>query len=302
MPACGNPLVNYRDGTFCCIHLEYENKCGVISCLRNRIETAPACAEHLALYQQFEVRFGRDRSIFSSLRQMHRMQAIQAGDERMEWEPPAIPWDTTVQHYWQARHIKVVEIAVAACGVPLTHTKFPFDEGENNIADFMSASWPAGRPDRRPTYLVIDKGCKVMATLNARNELLPQAGGWMRTTNIKVDTWHYNGHAVDNLCVTWCNPNDEHDPNLVQAPTQYPATRRANAEGHGHRAQARRAARTADRLQRSFNTEAAEHLNAFLLPFSATLKKMKPDNHDIFLCIVLKERADNLIKNCTPLG
>ncbi|KZP05861.1 hypothetical protein FIBSPDRAFT_765317 [Athelia psychrophila] len=196
----------------------------------------------------------------------------------MEWEPPAIAWDTTVEHYWQARHIKVVEISVAACGVPLTHTKFPFDEGENNIADFMSASWPADHPELRPTYLGIDKGCKVMATLNTRGELLQQDGGWMKTTNIKVDTWHFNGHGVDALCVEHCNPNDEHDLNL-----------------------ARRAAQSADRLQRSFNTEAAEHLNAFLLPFSATLKRMKPENHDIFLCIVLKERADGIIRDCKPI-
>ena len=296
--------MNYRDGTFCCEHLAYEGKCGVKACIHDKVENAPACADHLALYRQFEVRFGRDHSIFSNLRQMRRMQAIQAGEERMDWEPAAVPWDTNIEHYWQARHIKVVEIAVAACGVPLTHTKFPHSEGENNIADFMNASWPAEQPERRPTYLTIDKGCKVMATLNTRGELMPQNGGWMRTTNIKVDTWHYNGHGVDELCVRWCNPNDEFDPNLVQAPAvehHNIGRRRGNAEGHGHRAQARRAAQTNDRLQRSFNTEAAEHLNAFLLPFSATLKRMKPENHDIFLCIVLKERADIIMRDCKLL-
>jgi hypothetical protein len=77
----------------------------------------------------------------------------------------------------------------------------------------MSASWPAANPERRPTYLVIDK---VMATLNARGELC-EAGGWMETTNIKVNTWHNNGHGINELYITWCNPNDEHDPNLVNS-------------------------------------------------------------------------------------
>ena len=80
--------------------------------------------------------------------------------ERMEWEPIPEQWDSTVKHYWQAQHIKVVEIAVAACRMPISHTKFPFAEGTNNIALFMNDTWPANNSKHRPNFLGIDKAVK----------------------------------------------------------------------------------------------------------------------------------------------
>src|ERR1700685_60258 len=106
-----------------------------------------------------EARFGQDRSLFSNCRQMYRQRAIDAGEEWMEWEPAPAAWDPLVQHYWQAQHIKVVEIAMTACGIPLSHTKFPFAEGEQSIVRFMNDTWPATSPENRPTYFAIDKGC-----------------------------------------------------------------------------------------------------------------------------------------------
>jgi hypothetical protein len=206
VPDCGGPLVNYRDGRFCEIHLPYEDKCGVQGCEQDALETIPACEHHQALYKQFETRFGRDRSMFANRRQVRRQNAIVTGEaERMEWEPIPEQWDSTIKHYWQARHIKVVEIAVAACGMPISHTKFPFAEGTTDIARFMNDTWPADSPERRPNFLSIDKGCLVMATLDVNDELTG-INGWMATTRIKVDPWHYNGHQIDELCVKYCNP------------------------------------------------------------------------------------------------
>jgi hypothetical protein len=93
---------------------------------------------------------------------MHRQRAIDGGDDRMEWEPAPGHWDLTVKHYWQACHIKVVEIAVATCRIPLSRTKFPFDEGEHNIIGFMEGTWPSTGTRQQPTYVAIDKGCSVM--------------------------------------------------------------------------------------------------------------------------------------------
>lgn len=293
-------MVNYRDGRFCQEHLPYDGKCGIKGCLLDARADVPACDQHLSLYRQFEVRFGRDRSLLANRRQMRRLRAIADGEAPLEWEPAPQPWDSAIEHYWQARHVKVVEIAVTPCGVPISFTKFPFAEGENNIAEFMNATWPVDDPSKRPTYLVIDKGCKVMATLHARQELLPPHG-WMATTNLKVDPWHYNGHRIDALCVKWCNPNDEHDPNLVQAMPARADTSHPNALGHSRRARGRRAATTAERLQRSFNFEASEQLNAYLEPFSSAMRKMKPDSHDVFLCIVLKERAEDMMRSQVQL-
>src|ERR1700683_2742092 len=67
----------------------------------------------------------------------------------------------------------------------------PFAEGTTDIARFMNDTWPADNPEHRPNFLSIDKGCQVMATLNVNNELTGNYG-WMRTTSLKVDPWHYN--------------------------------------------------------------------------------------------------------------
>ena len=299
---CGGQLVNYRDGRFCQAHLPFEEKCGIKGCVMDALAQMPACEEHRGIYQQWEARFGRDRSLFSNRRQMYRQRAIDAGEERMEWEPAPAAWDPLVQHYWQARHIKVVEIAVTACGIPLSHTKFPFSESVQSIVRFMNDTWPPTSPENRPTYLAIDKGCKVMQTL-AHEQLLFPPDGWMATTNIKVDTWHYNSHAIDELCVTWCNPNDRHDPNLVEVlPPENRAPGRARARSSRARGHARREAMNDNTFQRSFNFEASEQLNAWLEPFSATCTKMKPDNHDLFLCIVLQIRAEQLQDDCIALA
>ncbi|KIJ25002.1 hypothetical protein M422DRAFT_80518, partial [Sphaerobolus stellatus SS14] len=107
-------------------------------------------------------------------------------------------------HYWQARHIKTIEVAVGACGVPLAWTKFPLAEGEHEIIDFMNDVWPL--PHQRPGFVVIDKACQVLASLNACGMLVPPNGWFSHNTWLKVETWHYTRHVIDELCVTWCNP------------------------------------------------------------------------------------------------
>ncbi|KZP21408.1 hypothetical protein FIBSPDRAFT_740505 [Athelia psychrophila] len=209
---------------------------------------------------------------------MCSQHAIDDGEECHDWEPAPEAWDSSIKHWWQARHIKVVKIAVTACRVPLSHTKFPFGEGEHSISRFMSDTWPADNPTGRPTYLGIDKGCKVMQTLHSENNLLPP-NGWSATTNIKVNPWHYNSHQIDQLCITWCNPSDRRDPNLIEIST----------------------APNKNTFARSFNFKASEHLNAWLEPFSATFTKMRPDNHDLFMCIILQVRAEELKHSATSL-
>lgn len=227
------------------------------------------------------------------------MNAIGAGEEQLEWEPAPEDWDSSIKHYWQARHIKVVELAVTACGIPISHTKFAFAKGENNMVSFMDATWPTHQG--RPTYLGIDRGCKVIVVLANNNNLYPP-NGWLATTNIKVDPWHWNGHAVDDICVRLCNPNDRLNPNLVEiAPSSSKTAYRSDARGAHSRATAGRTANIQGPYKRLFNMEAAEHLNAYLEPFAPTMTKMKPLNHDLFLCIVLQRRANRLRRLSTPL-
>ena len=298
--ACGGPLTNYRDGRFCVTHLPYEDKCGIQGCEQDALPEIPACELHRPLYHQFEARFGRDCSMFSNRCQVRRRDAIAAGEaEPLAWEPAPVQWDSSIKHYWQARHVKVVEIAVAACGTPLSHTKFAFSEGTNDIARFMNDTWPVAK---RPGYLAIDKGCQVMTTLDTHGELWTP-GGWYSTTKLKVDPWHYNGHQIDALCVKYCNPTDRHDPNLVRLLPQQDPPGVQNAEGYSRRALGRRMARghANENYQRLFNFEASEHLNAWAEPFSAVMTKMRPENHDIFLCIILKQKADQMMSSSLPV-
>ena len=48
-----------------------------------------------------------------------------------------------------------------------------------------------------------------------------------------------------------------------------------------------------------FNFEASKYLNAWLEPFSAVM--MKSENHDKFLCIILKQKADQVMVSSQPV-
>ncbi|KIJ30429.1 hypothetical protein M422DRAFT_187229 [Sphaerobolus stellatus SS14] len=191
----------------------------------------------------------------------------------MPWEPPIERWCPDIKHYWQARHIKTIEFAVGACGIPLAWTKFPIAEGEHEIIAFMNDVWP--NLNNRPHYIVIDKACRVMASLGVIGQLLPPHG-WLATTQLKVETWHYTSHGIDDLCVEYCNPGDKIDPNLVDAD---------NDAGY----------------RRLHNYVAAEHHNAWTQPYEATFTKMRPLNHALFMNILLTLRANNLMRKSVPL-
>jgi antibiotic biosynthesis monooxygenase (ABM) superfamily enzyme len=77
---------------------------------------------------------------------------------------------------------------------------------------------------------------------------------------------------------------------------------RQNVEGHGSRVAGHRAGQAhGENYQHMFNFEASEHLNAWLEPSSAIMTKMKPENHNIFLCIILKQKADEVMASSKPV-
>ena len=77
---------------------------------------------------------------------------------------------------------------------------------------FLENVYP--NPDSRPTYIAIDKACKLLrwaVTIGAWET-------WKQTSRFIVDTYHYNNHkASDTLCSSLCNPapTDGTSPNLV---------------------------------------------------------------------------------------
>jgi hypothetical protein len=100
--------------------------------------------------------------------------------------------------------VKVIEIAVTACGIPVLHTRFPFSEGINEIIQFMNDTWPSNHPEHQPSFLANDKGCQVMLTLHVNRELIGNGG--CTTTDIRL--MHYVSTSVILLTIripTWSN-------------------------------------------------------------------------------------------------
>jgi hypothetical protein len=103
------------------------------------------------------------------------------------------------------------------CGVPIAWAAFPFSESDPNIVQFMTSIWSdwlSGGP-ARPSYLVIDKACRILRHLiNAANGLWQV---WFQTTRFKVDGFHWRNHRTnDQLCQVWCNVRDPADPQLMR--------------------------------------------------------------------------------------
>ncbi|KIJ42404.1 hypothetical protein M422DRAFT_171092 [Sphaerobolus stellatus SS14] len=193
---------------------------------------------------------------------------------------------------WKACRIKVLEIATALCGVPLTWTKFARAESETNIIAFIEDSWPT--PQSRPSYIGLDKGCKTLRTM--LND--PTKAALVQLFRMIVPPFHYNGHANDPLCVRHCNPRNLHDPNLVRVcPTieELDMLIPHNAQGTGARAVSRHiCGRMCGReLSSSKNFEISEQFNADIAPYKATLSKMRPDNHDFLINVILSVHAQN---------
>src|SRR5260370_41953547 len=71
----------------------------------------------------------------------------------------------------------------------------------------------------RPSFIVIDKACCVLATLSANGA----ADDWFQTSHFIVDSFHFKHHRNEPRCQEFCNPapTNGSQPNLVH-PVQIP--------------------------------------------------------------------------------
>ena len=89
---------------------------------------------------------------------------------------------------------------------------YRFHQNLSQILEFLDAVYP--RPDVRPDYICIDKGCKVLRTAIVNGSW----NVWKETTRFIVDSYHYINHCTnDYLYHKWCNPAPLNGsaPNLV---------------------------------------------------------------------------------------
>ena len=208
---------------------------------------------------------------------------LQRPDENLPWQPNTErtqqPHDNLNDdeplprtHFFGASRFYCVETICSPCGVVIAWTKFDKSESPTKILDFLQSVYPT--QGSRPSYICIDKACKVLRTSIANRSW----NIWQQTSRFIVDSYHYINHrTTDYLCRKWCNPAplDGSAPNLVKIAVD------KNSEEY---------------LQRAFNTQACEQLNSWLGGFESILKRMTIGNFDWFLHVMLLYHTHQIIK------
>ncbi|KAF8955746.1 hypothetical protein BDZ97DRAFT_1673198 [Flammula alnicola] len=179
---------------------------------------------------------------------------------------------TLKTHYFGPSRFYCVETICAPCGVVIAWTKFDKSESPTKILNFLGSVYPTA--DSRPNYICIDKACKVLRTSIANKSW----DTWQKTSRFIVDSYHYINHrTTDYLCRKWCNPA----PLNGSAPNLVKVAKDKNGKLY---------------LQRAFNTQACEQLNAWLGGFESILKRMTSGNFDWFLHAMLVYHTQQVIR------
>lgn len=216
MPMCANPSLDVHSKKLCVQHHEERGDlCGLVICLRPHMTdaiNAGACddPEHQRLWHEF--RRSRHKRSFGAYRRVvrnhgaphHGGQAdaaepwVQAGRWRVaqattatddpEQNIPHHQGSTSaphlqlgqVQHLWQYRYMMCIETVTRPCGCVIAWAKFATSESPTNIINMLEELFPDGFP----TYLVVDKACRILGRLRT----LGKVDRWFETTRLLVDT------------------------------------------------------------------------------------------------------------------
>ncbi|KAF8966836.1 hypothetical protein BDZ97DRAFT_1639961, partial [Flammula alnicola] len=274
---CTADLKNARGGAFCNEHeILFGNNCRVGTCQNTKVDGTQACRQHQSQWRKYKLEHSR-----SSMAGVRRM--LQRPTENLPWQPnvprPARPHDnddeedeTPRTHYFGPSRFYCVETICAPCGVVIAWTKFDKSESPTKILNFLGSVYPTA--DSRPNYICIDKACKVLRTSIANKSW----DTWQKTSRFIVDSYHYINHrTTDYLCRKWCNPA----PLNGSAPNLVKVAKDKNGKLY---------------LQRAFNTQACEQLNAWLGGFESILKRMTSGNFDWFLHAMLVYHTQQVIR------
>ena len=277
---CTSNLINARGGAFCPFHeTQYGAKCRVHDCQRPKIN--PQVKHVNNINQMAKIYLGHSCETLSGVRHILRRP-----EETLPWQSNIQrnqPHDQDIpeyqrKNYFSPNHFYCVETICAPCGEVIAWTKFAKSESPTKILNFLANVYPS--EESRPDYICIDKACLVLCT-SFRNGSWEE---WEKTSRFIVDSYHYRNYsASDTLCCTWCNPapTDGSAPNLV-IPT---------VDKNGQAC-----------LKRAFNTQACEHLNAWLGGFEFILKHKLPGNFDWFLHTMLFYHTRYVLKNKIERG
>jgi hypothetical protein len=288
---CKGPLVNYKDGRFCEVHLDQRDICGIIPCGRPvQFPGAMTCntQSHVDWQKQYHDRF--HRLSFPGVQRVIRRQLGAAGDNGASHEVrgPSLqvqlqalgdtPGDQVV-HTFKAKTIYCLQTVQWACGVPVGWGKCFRAESLPQVLAIINNIWEDDA-EGRPSFMVYDKACDLLRHIVTQdpNDL------WLSTTKFIVDAWHYIGHrATDILCRTRCNPAPTNgtQPDLILT--------EIDVHGVAHQT-------------RAFNTETAEQLNAWLNGFESQLRQMTDVNYDFFIHVLMMIYAETVEKRVRSKG
>ncbi|KAJ6614466.1 hypothetical protein B0H10DRAFT_2044853 [Mycena sp. CBHHK59/15] len=145
---CERPLVNYKNGRFCDVHINLQDICGIIPCgLPVRHAGALTCAtqSHIDWQRQYANRFSR--LSFPGVRRVIRRQ--------QELGATCSPGDTPggeVVHTFKAKTIYCLQTVQWACGAPVGWGKCYRSESSPQVLGILNSIW-ADYPDLRPASL-----------------------------------------------------------------------------------------------------------------------------------------------------
>ncbi len=169
-----------------------------------------------------------------------------------------------VVHTFHAQTTYCLATVQWACGMPIGWGKCYKSESSSQVLDILNRTWPADQHHLRPSFIVFDDACDLLRHVVTQNP----GDTWIEATKFIVDAWHYIGHkSTDILCCLFCNPapGDGSQPDLVETVVD------ANNQTH---------------LARAFNTETAEHFNAWLSVYEGLMRSMTDINYDFFVHVL----------------
>lgn len=242
--------------------------CGIIPCGQPTTPTTGVTCGNVAhqnWFRSYSKRFGR--LSFPGVRRVIRRQNNPAPGANpftlnIEQQLPNLG-DTPgneVSHTFRARSVYCVQTIQWACGIPIGWGKCYNSESTPQVLSIITRIWQ-GVENLRPSFMAYDDACDLLRHITTQND----THGWLQSTKFIVDAWHYIGHrASDILCRLWCNPapTNGSQPDLVIV--------EKDIHGQPH-------------STRAFNTETAEHFNAWLTGFETQLSQMSQVNFDFFL-------------------
>ncbi|KZW02391.1 hypothetical protein EXIGLDRAFT_580701, partial [Exidia glandulosa HHB12029] len=162
------------------------------------------------------------------------------------------------------------QLIVRPCGIIVARCTMYQAEAVSGAKEFVMRTFPETHPGSKPTYLFYDNNCQLHAYIAAPGH--PKVQEYWECIHKPVDVFHFFcKHAeTDILCQTYCNP--ALFPDLME-----------NGKW-------------------TFNTSAAEQVNAWLVHFKTVVREMEETRYNFFLDEIISLRNETTVRNLEKKG